>query len=132
MRRYLSMVLVAAIFSLSTQSVQAKVQLLPTMDVMEEASIVKERTDLMTFMKTEKVQKEMVKHGVDPQEALKRVASLSNEEVRSLSTQISKAQAGGDFGVGSIVGAVLFVFIVLLITDILGFTKVFPFTRSVN
>ena len=31
-----------------------------------------------------------------------------------------------------VLGAVLFVFIVLLVTDILGLTKVFPFTRSVR
>ena len=28
--------------------------------------------------------------------------------------------------------AVVFVFLVLLVTDILGFTKVFPFTRSIR
>ncbi|WP_367187996.1 PA2779 family protein, partial [Sulfuricurvum sp. RIFOXYD12_FULL_44_77] len=38
--------------------------------------------------------------------------------------------AGGDGG--SIIGAIVFIFIVLLITDILGLTKVFNFTRSVR
>jgi len=33
---------------------------------------------------------------------------------------------------GEILGILLTVFIVLLITDILGFTKVFPFTRSIQ
>ena len=37
-----------------------------------------------------------------------------------------KAPAGG------IIGVILFVFFVLLVTDILGFTKVFPFTRSIR
>jgi hypothetical protein len=37
--------------------------------------------------------------------------------------------AGGD-AVGVLIGASLFVFIVLLITDILGFTDVFPFVKS--
>ena len=35
-------------------------------------------------------------------------------------------EAGGD----GIVGAIVLVFIVLLVTDILGYTKVFPFTRQ--
>jgi hypothetical protein len=34
--------------------------------------------------------------------------------------------------VGEILGAIVLVFIVLLITDILGYTKVFPFTRSIK
>jgi len=55
---------------------------------------------------------------------------MSDEEVSKISSQIDTLPAGGDFG--GIVGAVVFVFIVLLITDILGFTKVFGFTRSVR
>ena len=31
-----------------------------------------------------------------------------------------------------VIGVILFVFFVLLVTDILGFTKVFPFTRSIR
>jgi len=31
-----------------------------------------------------------------------------------------------------IIGAILLVFFVLLVTDILGLTKVFPFTRSIR
>ena len=37
--------------------------------------------------------------------------------------------AGGST-VGIIVGAILIVFIILLITDILGYTSVFPFTKK--
>jgi hypothetical protein len=37
--------------------------------------------------------------------------------------------AGGD-GIGTIVGAAVLVFLILLITDILGFTHVFPFVKS--
>ena len=33
---------------------------------------------------------------------------------------------------GPILGIILTIFVVLLITDILGFTKVFPFTRSIR
>jgi hypothetical protein len=40
---------------------------------------------------------------------------------------MDKAPAGG-----GIIGAIVLVFLVLLLTDILGFTKVFPFTRSVR
>ena len=45
----------------------------------------------------------------------------------AMSQQLDNAPAGGD-----ILGVVLTVFFVLLITDILGLTKVFPFTRSIR
>lgn len=64
--------------------------------------------------------------GVSPADAQERVAALTDEEAMHLADQIENAPAGG------IIGAILLVFFVLLITDILGFTKVFPFTRSVK
>lgn len=64
--------------------------------------------------------------GVDSSDARERVAALTDDEALRLSGEIDKAPAGG------IIGAILFVFFVLLVTDILGFTKVFPFTRSIR
>jgi len=43
-----------------------------------------------------------------------------------MASQIENAPAGG------IIGAIVLVFLVLLLTDILGFTKIFPFTRSIR
>jgi len=56
------------------------------------------------------------------------VAALSDDEVGKLAANIDALPAGG----ADIIGAILLVFIVLLITDILGFTKIFPFTRPVR
>ena len=64
--------------------------------------------------------------GVDSGDARERVAALTDDEALRLSGEIDKAPAGG------IIGVILFVFFVLLVTDILGFTKVFPFTRSIR
>lgn len=132
MRAYISLILVTAFLSLSVQAAPAKLAMLPTLDIVETSQSAQERAELVSLIKQEKVQNELIKLGVNPDEALNRIASLSASEVKSLSQQIEHAKAGGDFGVGSIIGAAIFVFIVLLITDILGFTKVFPFTRSVN
>ncbi len=115
----------------SSQSVMAKSNLIPTIEIVEEASIESEKNMIVNFMQQKHVQEELIKRGIAPHEAINRVASLSREEVRVLASEIENAPAGGD-GVGTIIGAAVFVFIVLLITDILGFTKVFPFTRSVR
>src|SRR5690606_7056703 len=65
--------------------------------------------------------------GVDPQHAAERIAALTDEEVARLAGALDNAPAGGN-----IVGAIVFIFVLLLVTDILGLTKVFPFTRSVR
>ncbi len=67
----------------------------------------------------------MKKLGVSPQEVGDRVAALSDDEINTLSERMDRLPAGGDF-----LATVGFIFVILLITDILGFTKVFPFTRA--
>lgn len=64
--------------------------------------------------------------GVDASDARERIAALTDEDAARLAGQIDKAPAGG------IIEVILFVFLLLLLTDILGFTKVFPFTRSIR
>ncbi|MEO0317110.1 MAG: hypothetical protein RL404_787 [Pseudomonadota bacterium] len=68
---------------------------------------------------------QMEKLGVDPAAARDRVAALTDAELAALDQRLDSLPAGGD-----IVGALLFVFVLLLVTDILGLTKVFPFTRA--
>ena len=65
--------------------------------------------------------------GVDPVQLKDRIASLTNEEVALLNEQLDEMPAGG-----GIVGAAVFVFVVLLITDVLGYTDIFPFVDSKN
>lgn len=63
--------------------------------------------------------------GVSKEDAQTRVAALTDDEAATLASQIDSLPAGGD-----IVGALVLIFVILLVTDILGLTKVFPFTRS--
>ena len=50
------------------------------------------------------------------------------DEVLALADQLDHAPAGAS----GVLGAIVFIFLLLLITDILGFTKVYPFTRSIR
>lgn len=87
-----------------------------------------DRAQVATFMAREDVQQIMTQYGVDPAEAQKRVASLSSEELGKIANSMDQLPAGGG-GLGVIVGAAVIVFIVLLVTDILGFTHVFSFVN---
>ena len=78
-----------------------------------------------TFARAD-VQARLQALGVDSRDARERVAALTDDEATRLAGEIDKAPAGG------IIEVIQFVFFVLLVTDILGFTKVFPFTRSIR
>lgn len=65
--------------------------------------------------------------GVSVDAARERVAALTDAEAAQVAAQIDQAPAGGDA-----LGVILTIFLILLITDILGFTKIFPFTRPIR
>jgi hypothetical protein len=73
------------------------------------------------------VQARLQAYGVSAADVKGRVAALSDEEAAALAARIDSLPAGGD-----IVGAIVLIFLVLLLTDILGFTKIFPFTRPIR
>ena len=66
--------------------------------------------------------------GVSTDEMRARVDALTDAEAQQMLTQNDEAPAGS----ADIVGVLFTVFIILLVTDILGLTKIFPFTRSVR
>ena len=74
------------------------------------------------------VQAELQKMGINVGDASARVAAMTDAEAASVANQIDTLPAGGD----GILGTLVFIFVLLLITDILGLTKVFPFTRSMR
>ena len=87
-----------------------------------------DRARIVSALSREDVQAALVARGIDPIEAKGRVAALTDDEASLMASQLDTAVAGGN----GIIGAIVLVFLVLLLTDILGFTKIFPFTRSVR
>ena len=81
---------------------------------------------VMQFMIREDVAKTFEEMGVNPKIIEQRLASMTDEEASKIAFQIDTLPAGGD-GISSLIGAAVLIFLVLLITDILGFTKVFTF-----
>jgi len=94
----------------------------------EQAVAGAERGRVTRFLEREDVRARMQELGVDPAAARARVDALNDEEVAALAGRIDELPAGG----ADVLGVLLLVFIILLVTDILGLTKVFPFTRAVR
>jgi len=91
------------------------------------ATPASDRAALEALLARDDVRARLEALGVDPQQAVERVQALDDQQARELAARIDELPAGA-----GIVGALLTIFIVLLITDILGFTKVYPFTRSIR
>ena len=120
MRRFVSLVL---ILSMLGMSLPAQAGMLPT------EAVTKER--IMGLLERADVRAQLESLGVNPADAKARVAALTDDEAAQLAAKVDSLPAGADAG-GALIGALLIIFIVLLITDILGVTKVFPFTKPMK
>ena len=86
------------------------------------------RDCLNQIMVREDVQAVLTSHGINPLEAKARLDTLSDAEIVRLYDQIEQLPAGGS-SLGTAFIAIGVIFIILFITDILGYTDVFSFTR---
>lgn len=87
------------------------------------------RNYIFSVFARDEVQQVLTSQGIDSQEAKRRINSLTDAEVISLAKEIKQLPAGGSI-FSTLVGAALIVFLVLLFTDIMGYTDVFPFVKK--
>lgn len=123
----MSFFLVFSVFLLDFSGQTAKAQMIGTSAVIAAQKQEASRERITAFLGRDDVRQAMVQRGVDAAEAQKRVASLSDSELTKISQAMEQLPAGGDGGIGVVVGALVFIFVVLLITDLVGLTHVFPF-----
>ena len=86
------------------------------------------RDYLNNLLAREDIQATLVSQGIDPQEAQTRIDSLSDAEVNDIVNKLDQLPAGGFLGTLLIVVAL--VFIILLFTDVAGYTDIFPFVKK--
>lgn len=84
------------------------------------------RARLLATLERDDVAAALVARGVSVEQARLRVAALSDAEAAQLAAEIDKAPAGAS----ELVGTVALVFVLLIFTDILGYTRIFPFIKS--
>jgi len=125
--RITSRLLIASVLGLGLPLQSTHAGLVGTDKVAVSAQSQSERERIRTFLDREDVRNELQTQGVDVNTAKARVDALTDEEVQKVAGKLDQMPAGGE-----IIGILFTIFIVLLVTDILGFTKVFPFTRSIK
>lgn len=125
--RMTSRFLIISVLGLGLPMQSTHAGLVGTDKVAASAQSQSERERIRTFLDREDVRKELQQQGIDANTAKARVDALTDEEVQKVAGKLDKMPAGGD-----IIGILFTIFVILLVTDILGFTKVFPFTRSIK
>ena len=129
MRKSVAILVIITLSTFSIISTPAHAVMVSTAEILKQSQNYDSRDRLHMFFNRSEVQKHLVAWGVNPEEAKARVDSLTDQEIEEIRARIDQLPAGGD-ALGTIVGAALVIFLVLLLTDILGLTDIFPFVKS--
>lgn len=86
------------------------------------------RARLVSVLEREEIARTFAALGVDPVEAVRRVSGLTDAEAQLALERLDQVPSGGG-AIEAVIGAALLIFFVLLLTDLLGLTHVFPFTK---
>jgi hypothetical protein len=125
-----SLFLAVYVLMVSGPQQAALAALVGTETVLDSAHVQNAREAIRSLMAREDIQAALIERGIDPQEARARAEALSDAEAVRLADSIERLPAGGVSAFGIVIGTLLLVFLILLITDILGYTHVFPFTKK--
>ncbi|MEE8445070.1 MAG: PA2779 family protein, partial [Alphaproteobacteria bacterium] len=99
--------------------------------VIDKAGIEADRAVVATYMARQEVRRQFEEMGIDPDEAASRVNGLSDAEIQQVAARINEMPAGQATNVlVVIISAALLIFLVLLVTDLLGLTDIFPFVNA--
>jgi len=120
-----SCAVVTGLLALNLHLPAAHAALVGTEAVVQTLHAQQERDRLRAALDRADVQQRLIAFGVDPAQVQARVDALTDDEAARLAKQMDELPAGGDA-----LGLLVFIFLVLLITDILGLTDVFPFVKK--
>ncbi len=122
--RFLTALLAVSILFVSVQpAVNAAIVSTSDIAATEQSQIGREY--LLSALEKEEVRTALSIQGVDLEMAKQRVSVMTDEEVRALNQKMDEMPAGG-----GALGVVVLIFLVLLFTDIMGWTDVYPFVNK--
>lgn len=99
-----------------------------TGQILESTGAEAARQQIRQFIDRETTRQQLIKWGVNPEDVRVRVNRLNDSELARINQAIDNPDAGGN----SILGILLIIFIVFVITDVIGATDIFPFIHPVK
>jgi hypothetical protein len=85
------------------------------------------RDGLQQLFAQETARQQLQAWGISPDQIKSRIDSLTDAELARINQQVNDLHAGG-----SVLGILLVIFIVFVITDVIGATDIFPFIHPVK
>ena len=85
------------------------------------------RDSLQQLLEQQSARQQLQALGVSPDLVKSRIDSLTDSELARINRHVDTLDAGG-----SILGILLVIFVVFVITDVIGATDIFPFIHPVN
>ncbi len=125
LKRFISLLLVAVLAGGQAMPLQAA--MIGTDTLLQQEQLQFDREQLVQLLDRGEVQQQLVAMGVDVADAQRRVVQMTDSEVQQLNAQLGELPAGGD-----VFGLVFLVFLVFVITDVIGATDIFPFIQPVK
>jgi len=118
---FIALLLITSILFLSVQPT-VNAAIVSTSDLVAEKQSQVDREYLLASLERQEVQAALVSQGVDIEMAKLRVESMTALEIQKLNAKMDELPAAS-----GVVGTVVLVLVVLLITDLLNLTDVYPF-----
>lgn len=125
LRRLISGILAVSLVAAMLPVGTARAGLVGTDQVIRSVAVQEDRDRVHAFLARADLRSSLELLGVDPAEAAVRVDNLTDEEVVRIAAEIDELPAGQDAGAVA-VAVVAIVLLVLMLTDVLGFTETFP------
>lgn len=124
----ISIMLTVLMLMLSLPYQSALAALIGTEDLVTSQKAIEARAYITGVLAREDIQQLLTARGIDPIEAQARVGALTDQEAIRMAETMENLPAGGS--IAWIFGLAVLVFLVLLITDLLGYTNIFPFVKK--
>lgn len=123
--KYISRALMLSVLCMSIWTPVAQATLITSEQVANSQTAQNNRERVREFFDRADVQTQLQSRGISADSAKTRVDMMTDNEIASINGHLDNLPAGGT----DILGFFLLIFIILLITDILGLTNVFSFVR---
>lgn len=117
----LSLLLICAPLSQAQAAIIANAQLI------DQVHQVNEKNVLLQTLNRVQVREQLHSMGVTTAELESRINQMTQQEIAQLNQQITELPAGGD-----VLGFIVLIFIIFIITDVIGATDIFPFIHPVK
>ena len=125
--RLICRLLIVSLMALHLPMRSASAAMIGTESAIDQTVVAQNRDKVEAFMNRADVREQFQKMGLSARDAQSRVASMTDQEINKVAGKIDELPAAGSTA-GTLLIVLLVVFIVLVITDILGWTKIFPWS----